>query len=380
MSLSWFIQGAPGAWRASLARTRALDRAVLRYLISAHLDDLRALENSAAGNPKTIDGKPTAGTERGSGSVNTGSDTRTNSLRDREHSTWADAIVPLLSGQVSRAGGAEEHVDAILRLVREITRRGSSPNNSLSDGTRCMTHEEAEEVVTEAKRRLPATELSPASAGASVDYDGNGHVDDDTQPWGSGGEGTGKGRVPWPWGPRAVPASAVGAILALAAALPPAGKLLAGLDVMLQVGEEVVAAAKAESAAAAGAAASGSTGKGSARGGHIIRKDSGLDAGVAFASVEEVSCAAERALLLYAGEYCGKDPHRWAGVTEHVRHTRASQVRQGGGVDAPGQDLVRALLQRCGAELGGQALVRALPENLDLMDCLDEIERSLLGD
>ncbi|CAM9954653.1 unnamed protein product [Ectocarpus sp. 12 AP-2014] len=373
--------GAPEAWRASLARTRALDRAVLRYLISAHLDDLRALENSAAGNPKTIDGIPTAGTGRTSGSVKSGSDTRTNNHRDREYSSWADAIVPLLSGQVSRARGAEEHVDAILRLVREITRRGISADNSLSDGNgRSMNHEVAEEVVTEAKRRLPATELSPASAGASVDYDGNGHIDDDTQPWGSGGEGTGKGRAPWPWGPRAVPASAVGAILALAAALPPAGKLLAGIDVMLQVGEEVVAAAKAESAAAAGAAASGSTGKGSARAGDIIRKDSGLDAGVVVASVEEVSCAAERALLLYAGEYCGKDPDRWASVTEHVRNSRAPQVREGGSVDAPGQDLVRALLQRCGAELGGQALVRALPENLDLMDCLDEIERSLLGD
>ena len=49
-------------------------------------------------------------------------------------------------------------------------------------------------------------------------------------------------------------------------------------------------------------------------------------------------------------------------------------------VDAAGHGLVRALLRWCGEELGGKALVRALPESLTLVECLDEVERSLLND
>lgn len=380
-----FLQGAPEVWQASFTRNRALDRAILRYLIGAHLDDLRALENSTAGNPKVTRRMPTTGGAWGSGLTRTAS-ARVRNRRDGGEWSWADVIVPLLSGQVSRARGgpADEHVDAILCLIREISWRAGRSTGS-------MSHEEAEEVVTEAKRRLPVSETASASAGNLIDYDEHRHVDDDTQPWGAGGEGMKVRRAPWPWGPRTVPASAVGAVLALAAALPPAGKLLAGLDVMLQVGSEVIAAAKAEAAASAGAvaAASGSAGKGVARGGLASaspKNAANSNAGEAHASVEEVSCAAERALLLYTSEYCGKDPDKWASVTEHVRNTSDGEGHEGGGltwgegVNDAGQKLVRALLRRCGEELGGEALVRALPASLDLMDCLDEVERSLLND
>lgn len=386
-----FLQGAPEAWQASFARNRALDRAILRYLIGAHLDDLRALESSTAGNPKATRRTPITSDGWGSGLTRTAS-ARVRSRRDREECSWADAIVPLLSGQVSKARGgpAEEHVDAILCLIREISWRAGSAGSTLSGGSgRSMSHEEAEEVVTEAQRRLPVSETASASAGNLIDYDEHRHMDDGTQPWGTGGEGMKARRAPWPWGPRTVPASAVGAVLALAAALPPAGKLLAGLDVMLQVGAEVIAAAKAEAAASAGAvaAASGSAGKGASRGGlaSASKKDTAANAGDAHASVEEVCRAAERALLLYTSEYCGKDPDKWARVTEHVRHTSNGDAHEGGGltwgggVDDAGQTLVRALLRRCGEELGGEALVRALPENLDLMECLDEVELSLLN-
>jgi len=288
------------------------------------------------------------------------------------------------------------------------------------------------------KRRLPVSKPSLASAltSNSVDYEAaHGQVEDETQPWGSGGEEAAGGMrapAPWPWGPRAVPASAVGAVLALAAALPPAGKLLAGIDVLLQVAAEVVAAAKSEAAVSAGAvaAASGSAGMGTgkggarARGGHASPKDkysdtsrerAGASAGAyethaGNVEVSEVSRAAERALLLYTSEHCGKDPEKWASVTEHVsmRDTmrdRYTGTREGqesaagtgtraagskldgegdgngdGSVEAAGRKLVRALLRRCGEELGGTSLVRALPESLTLVECLDEVERSLLND
>ncbi len=340
-------------------------------------------------------------------------------------------------------------MDAILCLIRDISWRASRADgdddgdNSLGggSGSGCSTsQEEAEEVVKEAKRRLPVSEPSLASAltSNSVDYKyeaaADGHqAEAETQPWGSGGEEASGGRrapAPWPWGPRAVPASAVGAVLALAAALPPAGKLLAGIDVLLQVAAEVVAAAKSEAAVSAGAvmmaAASGSAGNGTskgvarARGGHASLKDSnrereraGVGVGETHAStcsveVEEVSRAAERALLLYTSEHCGKDPEKWASVTEHVSmrddtSMRDTSMRDGqgqgsaagtgtagsrldgdgdgdGSVEAAGRTLVRALLRRCGEELGGKSLVRALPESLTLVECLDEIERSLLND
>ena len=407
------LQGAPEAWQASFKRNRALDRAILRFLIGAHLDDLRALENySAAGGGGNS--KPTRG---GAPSVWGGGLPRTASRARNRHdgegegegegSSWADAIVPLLSGQVSRARGgpAEEHVEAILCIIREISWRAGKADSGGGGGGgngRSMSHEEAEEVVTEAKRRLPVSEhATPATsapalaspAGNLTDDEEAGQLgDDDTQPWGSGGEGMGARRAPWPWGPRAVPASAVGAVLALAAALPPAGKLLAGLDVMLQVGAEVVAAAKSEAAVSAGAvaAASGSAGKGGGARGHAAPKDGSRgEAGETHASVGEVCRAAERAVLLYTSEYCGKDPEKWSSVTEHVRNTGDGQGGGAGGapvldggasVDAAGHGLVRALLRRCGEELGGKALVRALPEGLTLVECLDEVERSLLND
>lgn len=408
------LQGAPEAWQASFARNRALDRAILRFLIGAHLDDLRALETSTAGGgyPKATRGAPSGWSGGGGGLSRTAP--RARNRRDGEAqgqgqgqgSSWADAIVPLLSGQVSasraQAGSAEEHVEAILCIIRQISWRAGRADSSVGGGAssgRSMSHEEAEEVVTEAKRRLPVSELAPASAPASVsasatttagiltDEDETGQADDDdTHPWGSGGDGMGARRAPWPWGPRAVPASAVGAVLALAAALPPAGKLLAGLDVMLQVGAEVVAAAKSEAAVSAGAvaAASGSAGKGGARG-HAAPKDGGRgDAGENHASVEEVCRAAERAVLLYTSEFCGKDPEKWASVTEHVRNTddvQGAPTLDGSmGVHAAGHSLVRALLRRCGEELRGKSFVQALPESLTLVECLDEVERSLLND
>lgn len=389
------MQGAPETWRVSFARNRALDRAALRFLIGAHLDDLRALENPTARNPQTIRSDPVTGSGWGAGLAKTAHTFRTGTRRDHGESSWADAIVPLLSSQVSRTRGGRaeesEHVDAILCLVREITWRGSSADKDLSGGIGCsMSQEEAEEVVTEARRRLPTTELAPVSAGNLLEFDDSGYADHELQlhPWGSGAEGIGQRRAPWPWAPRAVPASAVGALLALAAALPPAGKLLAGLDVILQIGQEVVAAAKAEAAAAAGAvaAAAGSVVKGGMRGGHQSPKDERAKTGGTTASVEEVSRAAERALLLYVREYCGKDARKWASVTEHVRMTSDEEGQEGdgsglvGSAEADGQKLVRALLRRCGEEVGGEALVRALPESLDLMECLDEIERSLLGE
>lgn len=345
------------------------------------------------GNAKATRSTPTTASGWGGGLSRTA--TRARNRRDGEGSSWADAIVPLLSGQVSRARGegpAEEHVEAILCIIREISWRASRADSTLGGGGgRSMSHEEAEEVVTEAKRRLPVSEAASASASARdlMEDDENSQVDDDTQPWGSGGEGVGARRAPWPWGPRAVPASAVGAVLALAAALPPAGKLLAGLDVMLQVGAEVVAAAKSEAAVSAGAvaAASGSAGRGGARG-HASPKDaSRTGAGETQASVEEVYRAAERALLLYTSEYCGKDSNKWASVMEHVRTTGDGQGGPRGAptlggtvsVYAAGNNLVRALLRRCGEELGGKALVRALPESLSLVECLDEVERTLLN-
>lgn len=391
------LQGAPEAWQASFARNRALDRAILRFLIGAHLDDLRALENSTAGNPKDARKIPTTtGSGWGRGLTRTAS-ARARNCRESEECSWADVIAPLLSGQVStaRGGPAEEHVDAILRLIREISWRAGGADGNFGGGGsgHSMSHEEAEEVVKEARRRLPVSESASAPPGNLIDHDEHRHVDDDTQPWGAGGEGMEARRAPWPWGPRTVPASAVGAVLALAAALPPAGKLLAGLTVVLQVGAEVIAAAKAEAAASAGAvaAASGSAGKGAAARGGLLAsaspKDTAANAGEARSSVEEVSRAAERALLLYTSEHCGKDPEKWASVTEHVRNTSDGRGREeggglhwGGGVDDAGQKLVRALLRRCGEELGGKALVRALPESLDLMECLDEVERSLLND
>ena len=387
-------QGAPRAWQSALARNHALDRAILRYLIGAHLDDLRALETSATGKPKATRDTSKANLGWGirtgvSSSSNSGG--RKRSGRDGEKASWADTIVPLLTGQVpkGRGGLAEEHLDAIMFLVREVTWRGSAdsvPGGEVNDGSgRTMSPEEAAEVATEAMRRLPVTAPSAVSSSGDLVDDGRESTLDDTSPWGSGGAGKGVRRAPWPWGPRAVPPSAVGAVLALASALPPSGKLLAGVDVMLQVAAEVIAAARAEAAVAAGAAAaSGSAGKGGAR------RTRGAPQGDARAtpegpvSVEEVSRAAEKALLLYASEYCGKDPDRWASVTDHVRctgHDPEKLSTESPGEEAEdfaGQKLVRALLRRCGEELGGVALVRALPDSLDLMECLEEVERSLL--
>ena len=41
-------QGAPEAWQAAVASNRALNRAILCYLIGTHLDNLRALEHPAS--------------------------------------------------------------------------------------------------------------------------------------------------------------------------------------------------------------------------------------------------------------------------------------------------------------------------------------------
>lgn len=396
-------QGAPRAWQSSLARNHALDRAILRYLIGAHLDDLRALETSATGKLKAAHDAPKNnfgwGSKAGFTAIfgnsidsNSNSGGRRKSGRDGGKASWADTIVPLLTGQVpkGRGGPAEEHLDAIMFLVREVTWRGSADNgNDDTSGRsgRTMSPEEAAEVATEAKRRLPVTAPAPASSGGDSVDDERGLTLDDTSPWGSGGAGKGARRAPWPWGPRAVPPSAVGAVLALAAALPPSGKLLAGVDVMLQVAAEVIAAARAEAAVAAGAAAaSGSAGKGGSRRSRGAGQGDARATPEALASVQEVSRAAEKALLLYASEYCGKDPDRWADVTDHVRCTDTCHepemlsAGRGGeeGGDVAGQKLVRALLRRCGEELGGIALVRALPDSLDLMECLEEVERSLL--
>lgn len=374
-------QGAPPAWQAALARNHALDRAILRYLIGAHLDDLRALENTNSGKTKAARSTPSTST-RAKRTRKTASSARARDRRDREGGSWADAVLHLLTGQVPRGQGgpADAHLDAITALVREVTWQGNG-GDGLQGRSGCgMSPAEAAEVVTEAKRRLPITAPATTFPGDLLDDDDDSMVND-AVPWGSGGSEAGTRRAPWPWGPKAVPPSAMGAIVALAAALPPAGKLLAGVEVMLQVSEEVIAAAKAEAAVAAGeaAAASGSVIRGNVRTG---ASSSVAAVGETHRSVEEASRAAEQALLLYISEYCGKDPHLWASVTEYVRHDGDRQEVDGSAFaseDSAGQKLVGALLRRCGDELGGKAFVKALPEELDLMQCLDEVERNLRG-
>lgn len=381
-------QGAPPAWQASLARSRALDRAILRYLIGAHLDDLRALETSTAQKSNASSAVPSSSRPWGSGLSGITSGARFENTSNGEKHSWADTMVPLLTSQVSTGGGsaAEGHVGAIMALVRDVTWRGGDQRVVRGGGGRGMSPEEASEVVKEAKRRLPVDSSVSASPN-DMDDD----ITDDATPWGSMSAGMEMGRVPWPWGPRAVPPSAVGAMVALAAALPPAGKLLAGIDLVLQVAGEVVAAAKAEAAVAAGkaAAASGSGGKRIGRWSHesfgTTKTAGSSDAAVAeacVASVEEISRAAERAVLLYANEYCGKDPDSWASVTDHVRNVSGGPTNEfmtfGRSEEDARQKLVGSLLRKCGDELGGRAMVRALPEGLDLMECLDEVERSFL--
>lgn len=370
------MQGAPPAWQASLASSRALDRAILRHLIAAYLDDLRALEGPIVGRAR-VARDPPAGADFACAMGGIGT---TNSL-DQDDGSWADVIVPLLTGQTSRGDGgtADGHLAAIVALVREVTWRGSGGSGS---GTG-MSREEASEVVSEAKRRLPA----PTPASPIDPQEGTATRTDDTAVWGSGGTGVGMRRAPWPWPSRGVPPSAAGAIVALAAALPPAGKLLAGMDVMLQVTAEVVGAAKAEAAAAAGvaaAAASAARGAASTRRSQLAAGERAHGLSEATATVDEVSETAERALLLYVSEYCGRNPDLWASVTSHVRTVLlAAGDGDGVGWGALGTDvsaaqrLVGALLRRCGEELGGAGLVRALPEGLTLMECLDEVERGL---
>lgn len=319
---------------------------------------------------------------------------------DRDQCSWAETILPLLlTGQVLTGQGgtdgntgnsaAEMHLYAITSLVREVTWRGVSPEGLDGGSGRVMTPEEASEVAAEAKRRLPVTARTtrPLKDSAEIDYDD--YEDRIIVPWGEGGAGTEIKRSPWPWGPRAVPPSAVGAMLALAAALPASGKLLGGVEVMLQIATEVVKAAKAEAAAAAGKAAAAATTK--ATSGAAGSKGSGRRAKSSppgeVSSIQEVSAVAERALMLYISEYCGRDPELWASVTEHIRHAgnrrrseghagSASAVVAGDGIVV--ERLLEALLRRCGEELGGRALVLALPEELDLVECLDEVERSLV--
>lgn len=287
----------------------------------------------------------------------------------------------LLTGQASGGGGgaAEGHLGAIMALVRDVTWRGGRNSGSVYGGSggdgSGMSTEEASEVVTEAKRRLPAP--TPTSPTGLKDLDGE--RADETVAWGAGGVGVGMRRAPWPWPPRGVPPSAVGAVVALAAALPPAGKLLAGVDVMMQVSDEVIAAAKAEAAVAAGvAAAAASAGRGGAKRAQTSGRGGagGVPASVeAGMMVDEASEAAERALLLYVSEYCGRDPNLWASVTSHVRSTVGVGV---GSANDTTQRLVGALLRRCGEELRGAEFVRAVPGELTLIECLNEVEQGLL--
>lgn len=324
---------------------------------------------------------------------------------DRGQCSWAETILPLLlTGQVltgqSGTGGnigknaAEMHLYAITSLVREVTWRGVSSEGLAGGSGRVMTPEEASEVATEAKRRLPVTArttrpLKDYDEGVSAEIDYDDYEDRIIVPWGEGGAGTEIKRSPWPWGPRAVPPSAVGAMLVLAAALPASGKLLGGVEVMLQIATEVVKAAKAEAAAAAGKAAAAATTK--VTSGAAGSKGSGRRVNSSppgeVSSIQEVSAVAERALMLYISEYCGRDPELWASVTEHIRHAgnrrrskgyavSGSAVVAGDGIVV--ERLLEALLRRCGEELGGKALVLALPEELDLVECLHEVERSLV--
>lgn len=393
------VQGVPAAWQAAIASNRALDRAILRYLIGAHLDDLRTLEHSnsmassASAAVADIDDSFGFSWPRKSADM------------DRGQCSWAETILPLLlTGQVltgqSGTGGnigknaAEMHLYAITSLVREVTWRGVSSEGLAGGSGRVMTPEEASEVATEAKRRLPVTArttrpLKDYDEGVSAEIDYDDYEDRIIVPWGEGGAGTEIKRSPWPWGPRAVPPSAVGAMLVLAAALPASGKLLGGVEVMLQIATEVVKAAKAEAAAAAGKAAAAATTK--VTSGAAGSKGSGRRVNSSppgeVSSIQEVSAVAERALMLYISEYCGRDPELWASVTEHIRHAgnrrrskgyavSGSAVVAGDGIVV--ERLLEALLRRCGEELGGKALVLALPEELDLVECLHEVERSLV--
>lgn len=379
-------QGSPLPWLTSLARKRALHRAILRYLIGAHLDDLRALEGPAAGRsvpPRSVPDWRNDFLWATRGSLAGG--------WPGDKPSWTDAVVALLTGRAcggDGAGAAEGHLGTIMTLVRDITCRSSTVSSgSSAQGAFGMTAEEALEVVTEAKRRLPAP-----TPGSASDFQGeDGRNAERTAAWGSGGTGAGMRLAPWPWPPRGVPLSAVGALVALAAALPPAGNLIAGVDVMLQITAEVVAAAKADAAVAAGvaaAAASASRG-GSKRPQAFVAGGRGAQSVPDYASamVEEVAQAAERTMLMYVGEYCGRHPMLWETVTNHAR--RVLPVLRGEGADgasAGAKDggggwtvrLVGSLLRSCGQELGGADLVRALPEELSLMECLDEVERGLL--
>lgn len=368
------LKGAPAAWQASLSQNRAVDRAILRHLIAAHLDDLRTLEGPSSGRTQPARQYPTdPGFTSGNGICSRKSG-------DGDGSCWTDVVVPLLTGSPSQGdvGAAEGHLAAIVALVREVTWRGTGGNGS------GMSPEEAAEVATEAKRRLPAP--MPASRGG-VKSGAHSQPTTETVAWGAGGVGQGMQRSTWPWPPRGVPLSAVGAIVALAAALPPSGKLLAGVDVMLQVLVEVVGAARAEAAVAAGvaaAAAAAERGVTAARRPPAIAAGGGLADGEVGAVVNDVSEASERALKLYVKEYCGTDPGLWAAVITHVKHVL---LNVGDGARGSGDDsvmdvgaadrLVRGLLRKCGEELGGADLVRALPEALTLSECLDEVERVL---
>lgn len=349
-----------------------MDRAILRHLIAAHLDDLRTLEGPSSGRAQPARQYPIGpGLTSGVG---------VGKSRDGDGGCWADVVVPLLTGSSCEGdvGAAERHLAAIVALVREVTWRGNGGNGS------GMSPEEASEVATEAKRRLPAP--MPASPGG-VESGTRTQPTNETVAWGAGGVGQGMQRSTWPWPPRGVPLSAVGAIVALAAALPPSGNLLAGVDVMLQVLVEVVGAARAEAAVAAGiaaAAAAAERGVTGARRPPPIAAGGGRTHGEVGAVVDEVLEASERAVILYIREYCGTDPDLWSAVITHVKHALldVGDGARGSGdnsvMDVGAADrLVRGLLRKCGEELGGADLVRALPEALTLSECLDEVERVL---